>query len=790
MIKYDFLFALRNFRKQKMFSWVNLLGLSLAIVSVCLILIYVQNELNFDRYNKNADRIYRVYSTFDREGKSQDWVTTATPLAAFLKDKLPEIENSIRIAKVPKGLVGYGENHFYEENIILADASIFDVFTFPLFVGNPRTVLGNPNSVVLSKSTAEKYFGSENPIGKTISYERKINLMVSGIMKDVPGNSHLPCEMIVSMPTSKAFFGDNFLTNNMNTSVFTYFLTHKGTEKKQFENAFSEVATDYYGSADMGITFHVQPLTSIHLHSNKGGEYQPNGDIRTVYIFSAIAILILIIACINYINLSFSLNKKRSTELGVRKIMGAGVVQLIRLSLSNAFVITAISVLISSIVVLLLLPWFTHLVDTEIRLSNLNYQFYLKLILTFSFVVLATGFSSGWLAARIKPMNTLKKSEIRNKRNTGMHGIMVLFQFSVSIILIASTFLVSRQMNLLKNKNMGFSKEQLLVIPINSQNLQARIESLKQDLLTNPNILSASATSDLPGKLLWITSINYEGQSGQSSETMTYLEIDKDFVKTYGMQMKEGYLPGNPANPYSGVQYLLNESAAKKLGWEQPIGKMFRGGHQKEGHVTGVVQDFNFKSLHENIEPLFLYINEGKSNYLTLKLDTRDVIKTISFIGQQWNKFVQNTPFEYFFYDDFYNQLYQKESKFSQIIFIFSCMSILIACLGIFALAAFLSETRIKEIGIRKVNGAKVSEILTLLNKDFIKWVIIAFVIATPIAYYAMNKWLENFAYKTNLSWWIFALTGLLALGIALLTVSWQSWRAATRNPVEALRYE
>lgn len=770
-----------------MFSWVNLLGLSLAIVSVCLILIYVQNELNFDRYNKNADRIYRVYATFSQEGKSQDWVQTATPLAAFLKDKLPEIENSVRVAKVPKGLIKYGENNFYEENIVLADASIFDVFTFPLLVGNPQTILENPNSVILSETIAKKYFGNDNPIGKTINYGQKIDLTVSGIMKDVPENTHLPCEMIVSMPTSSAFFGDNFLTNKMNTSVFTYLLTHKGTEKNQFENDFSEVSTDYYGSADMGITFHVQLLTSIHLYSNKGGEYQPNGDIRTVYIFSAIAILILIIACINYINLSFSLNKKRSTELGVRKIMGAGVVQLIRLSLSNAFVITTISVLLSSLVVLLLLPSFTHFTGSEIRLSNLNYKFYLKLILTFSFVVLVTGFSSGWLAASIKPTNTLKKSGIRN---IGIHGIMVLFQFSVSIILIASTFLVSRQMNLLKNKNLGFSKEQLLVIPINSQNLQSRIESLKQDLLTNPNILSASATSDLPGKLLWVSSINYEGQSEQSDETMTYLEIDKDFAKTYGVQMKEGYLPGDLKNPYSGVQYLLNESAVKKLGWEQPIGKMFGGGYQKEGHVTGVVQDFNFKSLHENIEPLFLYINEGKSNYLTLKLDTRDVTKTISSIGQQWNKFVQDTPFEYFFYDDFYNQLYKKESKFSQIIFIFSCMSILIACLGIFALATFLSETRIKEIGIRKVNGAKISEILTMLNKDFVKWVVIAFVIATPIAYYVMNKWLESFAYKTELGWWIFALAGLLALGIALLTVSWQSWRAATKNPVEALRYE
>jgi putative ABC transport system permease protein len=790
MIKYDFLFALRNFSKQKMFSWVNLFGLSLAIVSVCLILIYVQNELSFDKYNKNADRIYRVYQTFVREGKSQDWVTTATPLTAFLKDKFPEIENAVRIAKVPKGLVDYGENSFYEENIVLADASIFDVFTFPLLVGNPQTVLKDPNSVVLSKAAAEKYFGDENPIGKTISYNQNTDLTVSGIMKDIPANSHLSCDMIVSMSSSKAFFGNDFLTNQMNTTVFTYLLAHTGIDRNRFENTISKVATDYYKVADFGISFHVQPLTSIHLYSDKGGEYQPNSDIRTVFIFSAIAILILIIACINYINLSFSLNKKRSTELGVRKVMGAGSVQLIRLFLSNAFVVTAISVLISSIVVWLLLPWFTHLVGAELRLSNLDFHFYLKLILIFLFIVLATGLSSGWIAARLKPVDSMKKSVIKNKKNIGIHGVMVLSQFTVSIILIAATFLVTRQMDLLKNKNLGFSKEQLLIIPINDQGFQSRIQQLKQDLLTNPNILSASATSDLPGKLLWITSIDYEGKTEQSSETMTYLEIDKDFIKTYGVQIKTGYMPGDSACPYNGTQYLLNETAVKKLGWEQPIGKTFFCRNGKEGHITGIVNDFNFKSLHENVEPLFLYVNEGKSNYLTLKLDTRNVTKTISFIGQQWNNFVPNSPFEYFFYDSFYNQLYQKEARFSQIIFIFSCIAILIACLGIFGLAVFLSETRIKEIGIRKVNGAKVMEVITMLNKDFVKWVAIAFVIATPVAYYAMNKWLESFAYKTNLSWWIFALAGLLAMGIALLTVSWQSWRAATRNPVESLRYE
>ncbi|MFA5418021.1 MAG: ABC transporter permease [Bacteroidales bacterium] len=787
MIKYDFLFALRSLRKQRLFSLVNLFGLSLGIVSVCLILIYVQKELSFDRFNKNADRIFRVYSSFEREGKSEDWVQTATPMAAFIQDKTPEVENTVRIAKVPKGLVGYGENHFFEENMVLADASVFDVFTFPLLSGDPRSVLENPNSVVISKTIAEKYFGKENPLGKTISYNRNISLTVSGIMKDIPRNTHLPCEMIASMATAKAFFGNDFLTNPMNTIVFTYLLTHKGIRGTQLEEAVNKL----YGKSNFGnMTYHMQSLPSIHLYSNRGGEYQPNGDIRTVYIFSAIAVLILLIACINYINLSLSLNKKRSTELGVRKVMGAGATQLIHLFLSNAFVLATISVLASFVAIWLLLPGFSRLSGVAFRFSNLGIRFYLGLILFFSLIVLATGLSSGWLAARLKPVTTLRKSGAGKNKNIGIHGLMVLFQFTISIVLIAATLLVNRQMNLLKNKNLGFSKEQLLVIPVNDQNLKSRIQSFKQDLLANPNILSASATSDLPGKMLWITSINYEGQNEQSAQTMNYLEIDKDFLTTYGVQLKEGYIPGDTACPYNGTQYLLNETAVKKLGWKQPLGEIFSCYNGKQGHVVGIVHDFNFKSLHESVEPLFLYMKEGVNNYLTLKLDTRDLTKTVSFAGQQWSKIAHESPFEYFFYDDFYDQLYRSEARFSQIILIFSCIAILIACLGIFGLATFLSETRTKEIGIRKVNGARISEILTMLNSDFIKWVAIAFIIATPIAYYAMNNWLENFAYKTTLSWWIFALAGLLALGIALLTVSWQSWKAATRNPVEALRYE
>ena len=790
MVMYDLLFAIRNFRKQKLFSSINLFGLSLGIVATCMIMIYVQHELSYDRYNSHANQIFRVYGTMTLDGKSSDWVQTPAPFASFLKNKFPEIINTVRVAKVPKGLVSYGEKHFFEENIILADPSVFDVFSYLLITGNPYSALNEPNSVILTESVAKKYFGRDNPMGKSIRYNRQLDLTVSGIIKDIPENTHLRFDMVASIATAKTLFANDFLENQMNTVVFTYLLTYPGIDKDRLGLSVSKASNEYYGGFDFGNIYHIQPLTSIHLNSDKGGEYQPNGDIRTVYVLSAIALLILIIACINYINLSFSLNSRRSTELGVRKVMGAGTVQLIRLYLYDVLVLTGISVLASMVIIRLLLPWFSKLTGTELSAATMENNFLIGLGLLFLFIVLITGPLSGWMASRLKPVIALKKSAEKGKGRIGMHGTLVLFQFGISIILIMTSLLVNKQMNFLKNKNLGFSKEELMIIPINDQNFRAKILSFKQELLTNPGILSVSATSGLPGGLRWVVSINYEGQNHLSTGTMTYLEVDKDFISTYGIQLKEGYMPGDTTCPYNGMQYFLNETAAKKLGWDHPLGKTFARYDGKQGAVSGIIRDFHFKSLHESIEPLFLYINEGGCNYLTLKLVTHNVGNTVSFVQQQWSKMVPDSPFEYFFYDSYYDQLYRKEARFGQIILIFSCVAIMIACLGIFGLAAFLSEKRTKEIGIRKVSGARVSEVMILLNRDFVKWVAIAFVIATPIAYYAMNKWLENFAYKTELSWWIFALSGALALGIALITVSYQSYKAAVRNPIESLRYE
>jgi putative ABC transport system permease protein len=784
-------FTIRNFRNQKLFSFVNIAGLTIGIVAASLIMIYISYELSFDRFHKNSGQIFRVYGTFNFGGKNEAWVQTPNPLGPFLQNKFPEIEKYVRITRLSKGLVSSGDKSFFEDRIVLADSTIFDIFTFPLLVGNPKTVLSQPNVVVLSESAAERYFGKSDPIGKSIRYNRAIDFTITGIMKDIPGNTHLQFDMMVSMSTAKSLFREDYLEDHMSTVTNLYLLTNPSVKVDSLEKYIIQSTKEYDGGADFGDNkqYHVQELTSIHLHSNMGGEFAPNSNIKNIYILSTIAFLILTIACINYINLSFSINTRRVKELGMRRIMGARRLHLILLYLSDASVLVGISVLTAALTITDHLVWFSRLIGSDLSkyydVRNLLPSFVILFILLTSI----TGLASGWISSRINPMDTFRKPFAETKKHIGIQGLLVLFQFGISIILIASSLFVYRQMKFIQNMNLGFSKEQLMIIPVNDNSMRSRIISFKNELIQNPNILSAGVTSDLPGEMKWVASIDYDGND-KGAVPMGYLAIDKDFFMTYGVHLKAGYLPGDTTCPYSGTRYLLNEAALQKLGWKDPIGKRFFSYNGKEGFVTGIISDFNFKSLREKVEPLFLFERESDPKYIAVKLSTKQISASVDFTRNLWNKMVPDSPFEYFFYDDYYDQLYKKESLFGKVIFIFSAVAILIACMGLFGLAAFFSEKRTKEIGLRKVNGATIAEMMIMLNTKFLKWVLIAFLIATPIAWYAMHKWLQSFAYKTELSWWIFCLDGVIALVIALLTVSWQSWRAATKNPVEALRYE
>ena len=791
MILKNLQFTLRNFRNQKLFTFVNLSGLTIGIIAASLIFIYISYELSFDRFHKNAANIFRVYSTFTMTGKTQDWVSTPNPLGTFLQNKFPEIETTLRITRLSKGLVSSGEKAFFEDRMVLADSSVFDIFTFPMLIGNPGTALAQPNAVVMTESAAEKYFGKSDPIGRTIRYNRTIDFTVTGVMKDIPGNTHLQFDMMIPMSAATTLFRKDYLEDRMSTVTNLYLMTNHSISYKALEKYVSQSTKEYDGGADFGDnkSYHVEPLTSIHLHSDKGAEFSPNSDINSIYILSTIAFLILTIACINYINLSFSMSNRRTTELGIRRIMGARRMQLVVLYLSDASVLVGISIIIAAFAISDQLPWFSRLVGSDLSKSYTVRSLFPAFIILFIVITTITGLASGWISSRVSSMDALKKKFTETKKSFGIQGLLVLFQFGISIVLIVSSLFVYRQMRFIQNLNLGFSKDQLMIIPVNDNSMRTKILSFKDELTRNPNIISAGVTSDLPGEMKWVASIDFDG-SVKGTETMDYLAVDKDFFKTFKVHLKSGYLPGDTTCPYSGTRYLLNESAVKKLGWGDPIGKKFSSYNGKEGFVTGIVSDFHFKSLKEKVEPLFLFERENDPKYIAVKLGANSISASVDFTKKLWNNMAPDSPFEYFFYDNYYDQLYKKESRFGKVIFIFSAIAILIACMGLFGLAAFFSEKRTKEIGLRKVNGATIAEVMIMLNTNFIKWVLIAFFIATPIAWYAMHKWLQSFAYRTDLSWWIFCLAGLIALVIALLTVSWQSWRAATRNPVDALRYE
>jgi putative ABC transport system permease protein len=473
----------------------------------------------------------------------------------------------------------------------------------------------------------------------------------------------------------------------------------------------------------------------------------------------------------------------------MRKIMGARRRQLITQHISESSIMVGLSVIISIEVISFLLPWFSDLLGSDLVNNIPAAKLISGMIILYILLTVITGISSAWMSTRKSPVETLKKP-LASNNSIGYQGILVLFQFGISIALIASTILINRQMSYIKNMDLGFSKEQLLIIPINDHSVRSKMTTFKHELLANPNILSSSLTSDLPGGIKYVTTVNYDGVDPMKLPTMTFLEVDSSFLSTYGVHLKEGYQLNDKSCPYSGTRYIMNETAVKKLGWKEPIGKKFSTYNGKDGFVTGVISDFHFKSLHEKIEPMFLYMRETDRGYFAVRLNSSGISTSVDFAKKTWDKIVSDTPFEYFFYDNYYDQLYRKESMLARIIIIFSAIAILIACMGLFGLAAYASEKRTKEIGIRKVNGAVVSEVMLMLNREFVKWVSIAFLISTPVAWIAMHKWLESFAYKTGIGWWIFALSGIVALAVALITVSWQSWRAATRNPIEALRYE
>jgi putative ABC transport system permease protein len=790
--------AFRNIVAQKGYSLVNLLGLITGITAFILIVCWVQSETSYDSFHKDKENIYRVDFKLFEEGKLELYSAAAVPaVGPEMKRHFPEVKEYTRFSHL-EGIVCYGNVHFKENNMFYAEPSFFSMFSFPLIKGIANSSLLSINTAVLSESAARRYFGIADPMGKMITYNGKDRYTVCGVAKDAPANSHFKFDILLSYKNlikENGFYDSGWLGANF----YTYLRLAPGTNVKALESKIPQLPQKFIGNfmkqAYFLVDFKLRKLSDIHLHSALSNELSVNGSFRSITFLGIIAVLVLLIAYINYINLTTSRSAERAQEVGVRKVLGALKNQLINQFVTEAVLLNMLALIISLLAVFLLAPLFNELSGNliQIQLSTVAALFAILLLVS----VLLTGLLPAFYLSRFKPTAVLKsKGQTGSRKMAFFKNSMVVFQFSISIILISGTILINRQLNYLQRQDLGFDIDKTLVIEgpqsINAKGYRNQLQAFKSDILQQSEVKSMTISSCIPGKEITWNPVYGKMVSGTNTEKkIDMIGIDQDFIKTYGLKLLAGR---NFDQPYQEKinQLIINESALKYLGFanaEEAIGKELASSEQGNAHVIGVIRDFNQQSLKELPQPI-AFSNRPWNEYYSIKVNQANLDRLIPYIKKTWNHQFPGNPIHYFFLDDYFNNQYQADRKFGEFFRLFSLLAIFIACLGLLGLSSYTISRRTKEVGIRKVNGAKTGEILVLLNRDFVKWVLVAFVIATPASWYVMNLWLENFAYKTELSWWIFALAGVISLGIALLTVSWLSWKAATRNPVEALRSE
>jgi putative ABC transport system permease protein len=805
MIKNYFKIAWRNLLKNKAFSFINVLGLSIGIAVSFIIILFVKDELSYDRFNVKADRIVRIVFNANINGGKISEASVMPPVANALKNDYPEVESATRLRNVGASKVTYKEKSFKDDQLAFVDPNFFDVFTMPLIKGDVKTALQQPHTLVLTKETAHKYFGDEEAVGKTLSFDNNTTKLytVTGVMENVPVNSHFHFAMFSSMTGFDEAKSDSWMESNF----FTYALLKEGYDYRKLEKKLPDMVEKYMGPQilqSMGMSlsqfrtkgnslgFALQPLTSIHLHSQTSSEFEPGGDIKYVYIFGAIAGFMLLIACINFINLSTAGASKRAKEVGVRKVLGSERSDLIKQFLTESVLVTFSAVLIAYLFVQLALPLFNDLSGKKL---NIGYQlqpiFYLVALGVV--VGILAGIYPAFFLSSFRPIAVLKGKMSASTKSLGLRSGLVVFQFFISVSLIIGTIIVFQQMNYIRNKKLGYNKEQLLVLP-NSWALGKNEKAFKDQLLKDSRVSNVTLSWYKPaGPTNSNNALAYpEGKENQIMRTLEY-HVDEQYIPTFEMQMVAGRNFSTELKTDSSAM-IINETAAKEFGFrDNAIGQKITRQKGDKGNnlpytVIGVVKDFNFKSLHETITPLLMVL-EPESGFI-IKIKTADVPGVLSSIKQTWSSFVPEEPFTYAFMNDLYNKTYLAEQKTGTILNIFALLTIFVACLGLFGLATYTAEQRTKEIGIRKVLGATVTQVTNMLSKEFLRLVCIACVIAFPLAWWAMSKWLQDFAYKIQISWWVFLVAGVAALAVALLTVSFQSIKAALMNPVKSLKAE
>ncbi|GAB3916374.1 ABC transporter permease [Larkinella terrae] len=804
MIQNYFKIAWRNLWRKKAFSAINIAGLAVGLATCLLIVLFVQHELSYDSYNTKADRLFRVALSVRIAGKEMDMAYAPALTGSSLVRDYPGVEATTRLESDGSFVVKYGTERFKEDRVVFADSNFFELFSIPLLKGNVKTVLNEPNTIVLTQTTARKYFGHQDPVGKSLTLGDKL-YRVTGVCRDVPSNTHFHYDFFASYTSLKQ--SEKWLASGSHTYVLlqknypvekllaqssNFIRKYMGPEIPEFLG----MTYDEYLKKGDWIAFDFQPVTAIHLGPNRENELEANSDPKYVYIFSAIAVFILLLACINFMNLSTAGSANRAKEVGIRKVLGSVQQQLIRQFLSESVLITFLALVVAGGLVAMALPTFNQLANKEFDLGTLlNARMITYTLVGCLLVGLLAGSYPAFFLASFRPVSVLKGRIQAGMRSGWLRNTLVTIQFVVSIGMIIGTLVVYQQLRFIQNKKVGFDKEQVLILH-DTYVLGNKLNAFRNELTKQSSIVSASLAGYLPaGK----SNSGYDGFRDVNAPTKTTpfrvktYRVDDQYLPTLGIQVGLGR---NFSKAFSGdtAAVLVNEAAVKQFGWKNPIGQRIAtvgDGSPGDRHtytVVGVTKNFHFESMHEHIAPLVMYYG-GDWYQLALRIRTDNVPALLKTLEQRW-KAETDTPFSYSFLNERFNKMYQAEQRVGELFGVFAGLAVFIACLGLFGLAAFTTLQRTKEIGVRKVLGASVASIVALLSRDFLRLVVVAIVIATPIGWYAMNQWLADFAYRIDLEWWVFALAGLLAVAVALLTVSYQSIKAALVNPVRSLRSE
>jgi len=800
MLRNYLIITFRNLWSQKFYSLINIAGLSIGITACILVALYIRQDLKYDTFNTNARQIYRVGFSVCHSGVRSYHAQTPALMGPTLKEKFPEIRKMTRLYFSGRDLVAIGDKKFFQDGIAYADSTIFDVFSFQALAGDSRQFFSRPNSMVLTETTARKYFGMGNPVGKTIMIDNKYRFEVTGVIKDVPVNSHFRFEFLADYSSLKDQPEGNYIPQwGTIFGSYTYILAEKGFDLLAFEKKATKLIKTYADVSNEGLTVALTPLTDIHLKSHLGDEIEENSSVSRIYILTSIAFFVLLLACINFVNLSTARSSKRNMEIGMRKAFGAVRGQLILQFLGESVLFSMIAFILSLITVFLVMPFFSMAAGTTVEFNfSGSWPVYLLMAVLALAVGILAGLYPSFYFSSFQVSGIIKDKISSDHRKISVSFLrkgLVILQFAISIVLIAGTIAVNLQLRYLRNYNMGFDKEYMIVVPVHQQ-ISDRYATIKNELKNIPGVIRVTAGLGAPvcGSKFGTECRPNGVNNPKGSFPIEVNSVDYDYMDHFGVKLLAGRNFSNAFQTDFPDAMIVNEKMVRMLGFKNPqeaIGKSYALSlNDFKPRIIGVISDFNSNSLHDEMMPQVFLTNPDWFRAIILKVTSNNISSTLGKVKERWTGFFPQYPFEYRFLDETIGKLYRSEEKYAQVILVFSTVALFIACLGLLGLASFVTEQRKKEIGIRKVQGAATGNIIRLISGDFLVLVLIANIIAWPVAYYFLNKWLLDFAYRIALNIWIFICAGGLAFLIALLTVSFQATKAALANPAVSLKCE